>query len=131
MHCLQFTMSNSFLLQKCPGTEKMATLEVEDPNQSILLARRREGSSIIFFWVMREYKGFRLPQNINDEYIFWVYILNINDEYILIRVIIQNSLYQNKNREEVKNREIRYSTDLPIYQVFTWFLFVSVQRILN
>ena len=33
----------------------------------------------------------------------------------MIRVIIQNSLYQNKNREEVKNREIRYLPDLPIF----------------
>ena len=31
----------------------------------------------------------------------------------IIRVIIQDSLHQNKNREEVNNREIRY---LPDYQ---------------
>ena len=34
---------------------------------------------------------------------------------MIIRVIIQNSLYQNKNREEVKNREIRYLPDLIAY----------------
>ena len=32
----------------------------------------------------------------------------------IIMVIIQNSLYQNKNREEVKNREIRKIPDLSI-----------------
>ena len=32
----------------------------------------------------------------------------------IIRVIIQDSLHQNKNREEVNNREIRYLPDLSI-----------------
>ena len=68
----------------------------------------------------------------------------------IIRAIIQNSLHQNKNREEVKNREIRYLPDLSIsnllsvfvcfaYIYFTLHLFifillsvfVLVQRILN
>ena len=40
-----------------------------------------------------KYKVFRLPQNINDEFIFWVYSP-------LIGVTIQNSSYQNINREE-------------------------------
>ena len=43
----------------------------------------------------------------------------------IIRVIIQNSLHQNKNREKVKNREIRYLPDLSIFN------YVLVQRILN
>ena len=45
----------------------------------------------------------------------------------IIRVIIQNSLYQNKNREDVKNREIRYLPDLSIVNLLS----VLVQRILN
>jgi len=32
----------------------------------------------------------------------------------IIRVIIKNSLHQNKNRDEVKNREIRYLPDLSV-----------------
>ena len=44
-------------------------------------------------------------------------------------VIIQNSLYQNKNREEVKNREIRYLPDLSILNLLP--VLVSIQRILN
>ena len=32
----------------------------------------------------------------------------------IIRVIIQNCSHQNKNREEVKNREIRYLPDFSI-----------------
>ena len=47
----------------------------------------------------------------------------------IIRVFIQNSLYQNKNREEVKNREIRYLPDLSIVNLLS--VFVLVQRILN
>ena len=43
----------------------------------------------------------------------------------IIRVIIQNSLYQNKNREEVKNREIRYIPDLSVFNLL--FVF-SVSR---
>ena len=35
--------------------------------------------------------------------------------YRIIREIIQNSLHRNKNREEVKNREIRYLPDLSIF----------------
>ena len=38
----------------------------------------------------------------------------------IIRVIIQNSLHQNKNREEVKNKEIRYLPDLSIVEP-KWF----------
>ena len=47
----------------------------------------------------------------------------------IIRLIIQNSLYQNKNREEVENREIRYLPDLSIFNFLS--VFVLVQRILN
>ena len=44
-----------------------------------------------------------------------------------VRVFIQNSLHQKKNREEVKNREIRYLPDLSIVNLLS----VLVQRILN
>ena len=44
-------------------------------------------------------------------------------------VINQNSLHQNKNREEVKNRELRYLPDLSIFNLHS--VFVLVQRILN
>ena len=44
-------------------------------------------------------------------------------------VIIQNSLHQNKNREEVKNREIRYLSDLSIFNLLS--VFILVQRFLN
>ena len=44
-------------------------------------------------------------------------------------VIIQNSLHQNKNREEVNNREIRYLPDLSIVNLLS--AFVLVQTILN
>ena len=47
----------------------------------------------------------------------------------IIRVIFQNSLHQNKNREEVNNREIRYLPDLSIFNLRS--VFVLVQRILN
>ena len=47
----------------------------------------------------------------------------------IIRVIIQNSLHQNKNREEVKSREIRYLSDLFIVNLLS--VFDLVQRILN
>ena len=35
----------------------------------------------------------------------------------IIKVSIQNSLHQSKNREEVKNREIRYLPDLSIFNM--------------
>ena len=38
----------------------------------------------------------------------------------IIRVIIQNSSYQNKNREEVNNREIRYLPDLSIFNFLSY-----------
>ena len=44
-------------------------------------------------------------------------------------VIIQNSLHQNQNREEVKNGEIRYLPDLSIFNLLS--VFVLMQRILN
>ena len=47
----------------------------------------------------------------------------------IIRVIIQNYLYQIKNREEVNNREIKYLPDLTIFNPFS--VYVLVQRILN
>ena len=47
----------------------------------------------------------------------------------IIRVIIQNYLHQNKNREDVKDREIRYLPDLSIFNLLSVFDFV--QRILN
>ena len=47
----------------------------------------------------------------------------------IIRVIIQNSSYQNKNRQEVKNREIRYLSDLSIFNLLS--VFVLVRRFLN
>ena len=49
----------------------------------------------------------------------------------IIRVLIQNYLHQNKNknREEVKNREIRYLPDLSIFNLIS--VDVLVQRILN
>ena len=43
-------------------------------------------------------------------------------------VLIQNSLHQNKNREEVKNSEIRYLPDLSILNLLS---VVLVQIILN
>ena len=46
----------------------------------------------------------------------------------MIRVIIQNNLYQNKNREEVKNREIRSLISLFLT---SYLFFVLVKRILN
>ena len=46
----------------------------------------------------------------------------------IIRVLIQYYLHQNKNREEVKNRVIRYLPDLSIFN--THSVFVLVQRIL-
>jgi len=33
----------------------------------------------------------------------------------IIKLLIQNSLHQNKNREEVKNSEIGYLSDLSIF----------------
>ena len=45
------------------------------------------------------------------------------------RVIIQNSLHRNKNREEVNNREIGYLPDLSIVNLFS--VFVLIGRILN
>ena len=45
------------------------------------------------------------------------------------RVLIQNSLHQNKNREEVKNKEIRHLPDLSIVSLLS--VFVWVQRFLN
>ena len=47
----------------------------------------------------------------------------------IISVIIKNSLHQNKNREEVKNREIRCLPDLSIVNLLS--VYVLVQRILN
>ena len=47
----------------------------------------------------------------------------------IFRVINQNSLYQNMNKEEVKNREIRYLPDLSILNLFS--VFVLVQTILS
>ena len=44
----------------------------------------------------------------------------------IISVIIQNSLQQNKNREEVKNREIRYLPDLSIFKLLSVFVFVQI-----
>ena len=35
----------------------------------------------------------------------------------IIRVINQNSLHQNRNREEVENRDIRYLPDLTIFNL--------------
>ena len=47
----------------------------------------------------------------------------------IIRVIIQNYLHQKKNREEVKNREIRY---LPGHSIFNLLsVYVLLRRILN
>ena len=46
----------------------------------------------------------------------------------IIGVIIQNSLHQ-KNRDEVKNREIRYLSDPSIFNLLS--VFVLVGRILN
>ena len=48
---------------------------------------------------------------------------------MIIMVIIQNSLHQNKNREDVKNREIRDLPDLSIVNLLSFF--VLVERILN
>ena len=47
----------------------------------------------------------------------------------IIRVIIQNSLHQNKNREDVNNREIRYLPDLSIFNLLS--VFVLIQKKLN
>ena len=46
----------------------------------------------------------------------------------IISVTIQNSSHQKRNREEVKNIEIRYLPDLSIYNLLS--VFVLVQRIL-
>ena len=40
----------------------------------------------------------------------------------IIRVIIQNSLYENKNREEVNNREIKYLSDLSIVNLLSVYI---------
>ena len=48
---------------------------------------------------------------------------------MIIRVIIQNSLYQNKNRQEVKNGDIRYLPEFSIFNLLS--VFVLVRRILN
>ena len=47
----------------------------------------------------------------------------------ITRVLIQNSLHQNKNRDEVNNREIRYLPDQSIVNLLS--VYVLVQRILN
>ena len=41
----------------------------------------------------------------------------------IIRVLIQNSLHQNNNREDVNNREIRYLPDLSIVNLLLCFCF--------
>ena len=41
----------------------------------------------------------------------------------IMRVIIKKKLYQNKNREEVENREIRYLPDLFIVNLLSVFVF--------
>ena len=46
---------------------------------------------------------------------------------MISRIIIKNSSYQNINREEVTNREIRYLPDLSIFNLLS--VFVLVQRI--
>jgi len=40
----------------------------------------------------------------------------------IIRVIIQNSSYQNINREEINNREIRYIPDLSIFNLISVYI---------
>ena len=76
------------------------------------LASLANPSDITALW----YKVFRLPQNINDEWI--------------IRVIILFFLCQNKISDEIKIREIRYYLpDLIIFNLLS--VFVLVQRILN
>ena len=40
----------------------------------------------------------------------------------IIRVIIQNSLHQNKNRDEVENREIRYVPDISILNLLSVYI---------
>jgi len=47
----------------------------------------------------------------------------------IIRVIIQNSLHQNKNREEVKDREIRYLPDLSIVNLLSVFVLENFELI--
>ena len=47
----------------------------------------------------------------------------------IIRVIIPNYLNQNKNREDVKNRGIRYLPDLSIFNLLS--VFVWVQKMLS
>ena len=47
----------------------------------------------------------------------------------IIRVSIQNYLHHNKNRDEVKNREIRYLLDLSIVNLLS--VYALVGRILN
>ena len=47
----------------------------------------------------------------------------------IIRAIIQKSLHQNRNREEINNREIRYLPDLSIFNLLS--VYVMVRRILN
>ena len=46
---------------------------------------------------------------------------------LLIRVTIQNYLHQNKNREEVKNREVRYLPDLSIFNLLSVFVLRGAQ----
>ena len=46
---------------------------------------------------------------------------------IIIRVITQNSLYE--NREEVNNRDLRYLPNISIVNLLS--VFVMVERILN
>ena len=47
----------------------------------------------------------------------------------MIKVLIQNSLYQNISREEFNNIEIKYLPDLSIINLLS--VYVLVQRILN
>ena len=47
----------------------------------------------------------------------------------MIRVIIQNSSYQNINREEVTNREISYLSDPSIFNLLSIKTFILIFRI--
>ena len=49
----------------------------------------------------------------------------------IISVLIKNSSYQNINREEIKNREIMYLSDLSIVNLFSVYILEKSKQIKN
>ena len=63
-----------------------------------------------------------IKHRLRDNKVFRLYLNDEQDNQGI-------NLHQNKNREEVKNREIRYLPDLSIFNLLS--IYVLVQRILN